>query len=69
MKRLAIALLCLGLNGGVVLAQDNPGAESVIPAPAQQPANLKEKASYLLGFDFVQTDVYLSYVPFSHVQE
>jgi FKBP-type peptidyl-prolyl cis-trans isomerase len=55
MKRLAIALFCLGLSGGVVLAQDNPGAESVIPAPAQQPANLKEKASYLLGFDFVQS--------------
>lgn len=55
MKRMALALLCLGFSGAAVCGQDNPGAESVIPAPAQQPENLKEKASYLLGFDFVQS--------------
>lgn len=55
MKRLAIALLCLGLQGMVAVGQENPGAESVIPAPAQVPENLNQKASYLLGFDFVQS--------------
>lgn len=55
MKRLAMALLCVGLIGVVAVGQENPGAESVIPAPAQVPENLNQKASYLLGFDFVQS--------------
>lgn len=55
MKRLAMALLCVGMIGVVAVGQENPGAESVIPAPAQVPENLNQKASYLLGFDFVQS--------------
>lgn len=55
MKRLAIALMCLGWSGLVAVGQENPGAESVIPAPTQVPENLNQKASYLLGFDFVQS--------------
>ncbi len=55
MKRVAIALLCLVLSSLSAVAQENPGADSVIPAPAQVPENLNQKASYLLGFDFVQS--------------